>query len=411
MNQLLTISMVTNEALRVLKNNLTFSKHINRQYDGMFGVDGAKIGTTLNVRKPVRYIAADGPALVIQDITETTVPVVLNHQPQIGISFTSTDLKLSIDEFSKRLIQPAVAQIANKIDYLGLQLYQGVYNFVGTPGTIPQDLNIYLNSQAALNNNACPMDGQRHVVITPLMEAQIVFALKGLFQSSTQIKEQYEKGSMGTAAGYDWSMDQNIWTHITGNPKTGSNPTVTTAPLNGATSITVSGFTAGATLNVGDILQFAGSFGVNPQNYQATTTLQGQSVTAPVALTGTNDVIPVTPGFTLAGPYQNVSAAPAVNAAVTFFGNATGSAMDGMSGGVSTPAALGFHPDAFTLACADLPLPNGVDMAARASDPDVGLSLRMLRQYDINTDKWPCRVDVLIGWALLRPELAVRIQS
>ena len=60
---------------------------------------------------------------------------------------------------------------------------------------------------------------------------------------------------------------------------------------------------------------------------------------------------------------------------------------------------------------ADLPLPQGTDMAARVSDPQLGMSIRMIRDYDITTDKFPCRLDVLFGWAALRPELACRIQS
>lgn len=345
----------------------------------------------------------------IEDITETSVPVVLNHQTHVGISFTSQDLKLSIDEFSKRLIAPAVATIANRIDFYGLQLYQQVYNFVGVPGTVPQDLNVYLNAQAALNNNATPMDGQRHVCITPQMESTIVYALKGLFQSSTQIKEQYEKGMMGTASGFDWSMDQNVWTHTVGAIGT-SNPLINTAGQTGASLIT-DGWTANAAiLNVGDIIQLANVYQVNPQSRQSTNVLQPFVVTAPVVADGAgNATISVSPSIITAGAYQTVTTTPADNAIITVFGIGTAS-FAGLTG-ISTPQALAFHPDAFTLACADLPLPEGVDMAARAADPDIGISMRLVRAYDINTDKWPCRVDVLYGWAALRPELACRICS
>src|SRR5271157_5461669 len=135
-NTLLNISMITNEALRILTNNLTIARFVNRSYDDSFGVSGAKIGTTLNVRKPVRYIGGEGPALQLEDITETSVPISLNRQPHVGITFTSADLKLEIDEFSKRLVQPAVANLANKVDTAVAQLYQMVWNVASgaTPG-------------------------------------------------------------------------------------------------------------------------------------------------------------------------------------------------------------------------------------------------------------------------------------
>lgn len=402
--------MITNEALRILTNNLTFTRYMNRSYDSSFGVEGAKIGTTLNVRNPIRYLGGEGPALSIEDITETSVPVVLNRQPHVGITFTSQDLKLNIDDFSRRIIAPAVASIANKIDFAGLQLYKQVYNFVGVPGTIPADLDVYLNAQTALNNNATPQDGQRNFILTPAMEAKIVFALKGLFQSSTQIKEQYEKGKMGTAAGGDWSMDQNCATHVVGTVGTG-NPLVNTSNQVGS-SIVTDGWVASIanTLRVGDIVQFAGVFQINPQNRQSTGVLQPFVVTADCdSDSGGNITIPISPAIVPAGAYQNVSALAADNAIITVFGIGTAS-FAGLTA-VSTPQGMLFHPDAFTLACADLPLPGGVDNAARASDPDIGLSLRMIRQYSIMTDQWPCRVDVLFGVAALRPELACRICS
>lgn len=407
-NTLLNISMITQEALRVLVNNLGFTKNATRQYDSMFGVEGAKIGTTANVRKPVRYLGGEGPALTIEDITETSVPVVLNHQSHVGISFTSQDLKLRIDEFSKRLIQPAVANIANKIDMYGLQLYQKVYNYAGTPGVVPAGLTTYLAAQTALNNNACPMDGQRVVCITPNMEGVLVDALKALFQSSTQIKEQYEKGVMGIAAGFTFKMDQNCAAHVVGALGT-SAPLIDGAGQTG-TSILLKGMNASITnvFNVGDIVQFAGVYQVNPQNRNSTGVLQPFTITAPASSTGGGAVtISISPSIITSGAYQTVTTTAADSAVVTVFGIAAAS-FAGLTG--STIAmGLAYHPDAFTLACADLPLPEGVDKAARAADSDLGISLRMIRQYDIMSDRWPCRVDVLYGWAALREELACRI--
>jgi hypothetical protein len=260
------------------------------------------------------------------------------------------------------------------------------------------------------------MDGQRNVVITPKMEAKIVFALKGLFQSATQIREQYEKGKMGTAAGYDWSMDQNVYSHTVGALGTAgaiaSNPTMTTTAGQTGSSISTTGWDANIAglLNVGDVIQIAGVNLVNPQNRLSVGDLQDFVVTAPVSSDNSgNAIINISPAIVTSGAYQTVDSAPVASAAITVFGVAHGS-FSNIAGKV-TPQALGFHPDAFALATADLVLPEGVDMAARASDPDLGLAIRMVRQYDINTDKFPCRTDILFGAAALRPELAVRIPS
>ena len=119
-NTLLTISKITNEALMVLENSLTFTSEVERSYDDQFAVVGAKIGNTLNVRKPGRFIGTTGPALNVEDFNETSVPVTLSTQFHVDTQFTTQDLALSLDMFSDRVLKPAIAAIANKIDRDGL---------------------------------------------------------------------------------------------------------------------------------------------------------------------------------------------------------------------------------------------------------------------------------------------------
>ena len=401
-NTLLTISMITREALMVLENNLTFTKGVNRQYDSRFGVEGAKIGTVLNVRKPPRYVGRTGATLSVEDATETQVAVTLDTQFGVDINFSSEDLALKIDDFSKRFITPAVATIANKIDNDGLGLYTSVYNAVGTPGTTPNALLTYLSAGVKLDDNAAPMDGGRTVCITPLMQATIVDALKGLFQQSSAIASQYQRGQMGTAVGFEWYMDQNVNTHTVG--PLGGTPLCNGVPTTGATTLVTDGWTASAAarLKKGDIFTIANVNHVNPQSRQSTGTVQQFVVTADVSSDGSGNLTAaVSPAITSAGAFQTVDALPADNAAITVLGAAS----------TQTPTGLAHHKDAFTLAMADLPLPKGTDMAARVSDDQLGMSIRLVRDYDITNDKFPCRLDVLYGWATLRPELACRIQA
>jgi len=398
-NTLLTISMITREALRILENNLAFTKRVNRQYDDKFAIEGAKIGYVVNARKPVRYVVATGQALALQDATETQVPVSLTTQDHVDFQFSSADLKLSIDDFGDRFVQPAVSALANKIDFNGLQLYKQIYNAVGTPGVTPVQLLTYLMAGVALDNNAAPQDEMRHLVITPKMQAYIVDALKGLFQQASAISAQYSKGQMGTAAGFQWAMDQNCPTHVSGL-WTGV-PAVAGANQTGSV-LSVSGWTGTTGLRRGDLFTIAGVFGVNPQSRQSTGELQTFTVTADMADTAGTLSLPIAPAITTTGAFQTVNASPAAGALLTMLAPAGATP-------TSSPQGLAFHRDAFTLVTADLPVPKGTDMASRVSDKQLGISLRIVRDYDITTDQFPCRIDVLYGWATLRPELACRV--
>lgn len=399
-NTLLTIAMITREASMILENNTVFLKFVTRSYDGQFAKTGAKIGTVLNVRLPIQSQYASGQGIVLQDAVETSVPIALNKQYQRAFEFTAADLTLSIDDFSERFIKPHVANLTNQIDGDGLALYKQVYNFVGTPGTVPNSLTSYLNARVALANSACPMDDALSVVVDPQMEATLVDNLKGLFNSTTEISQQYKSGTMGKSAGFKFSMDQNVGVQTIG-AWTGSTPTVTTAPVNGATSIVTGGWaTTTQVLNDGDIVYFAGVYQVNPQSKANVNKLQPFAVQGNVTSGGGGAAtINFQPPMIVTGAQQNITALPAANAVITVYGGS----------GVITPQGLAFHKQAFCFATADLERAGMGDMDDRIENK--GVSMRLVRVYDINTDRKPCRIDVLGGWAVIRPQLACRIAS
>jgi hypothetical protein len=400
-NALLTISMITREAARILENNLCFAKQIRRTYSDQFAKSGAKIGSVLNIRKPAKYVGRVGRVCAIEDVVETSVPLAMTTQYGVDMSFTSAELALSIDDFSDRILKPAVAVVANKIDRDLLSLYTTVPNVVGAAGTVPNALLTYLMAGVALDDNMAPRDMQRAVVVNPIQQATIVDALKGLFQSADQIEDQYEKGTMGITGGFKWCMDQNVWTHTAG--ALGGAPIVAGGSQVGSTLL-VSGFSAAAAprLKKGDLFTLPLVNAVNGQNRQDLGYLRTFTVTADVssAADGTAS-IPIYPPITPTGAFQTVTASPAGSAPLTML----------FTTGQKTAQALAFHKDAFTFASADLPLPDGVDMASRISDSQLGLSVRMIRQYTICDDAWPTRLDILYGFAAVYPELACRIIS
>ena len=412
-NNLLTISKITNEALMVLENELTFTSEVDRNYDDQFAVIGAKIGNTVNVRRPGRFIGTTGPALNVEDFNETSVPVTLGTQFHVDTQFTTQDLALSLDMFSDRVLKPAVAAIANKIDRDGLVMAKNnTANIVGTAGVVPSDLITYLTGQAYLDSEGAPRDGRRSCIIEPFTSATIVNSLKGLFNPQTTISEQYTKGLMGRdSSGMNWKLDQNVVSQTFGAWTT----TAGAITVNGANQGLSSGWaqtstinisaTAAGTLNQGDVIQFANVYGVNPQNRQSYGKLRNFVVTSAVTLTNGNTTVTVSPALIYSGQFQNVSTSPASGATITPFSIGTSAT------GVSSPQNIIMHRNAFTLATADLELPEGVHFAGRASDKEIGLSMRVVRQYTINNDSIPTRLDVLYGWAPLYPELACRVAA
>ena len=413
-NTLLTISKITNEALMVLENELTFTSEVNREYDDQFAVAGAKIGATVNVRKPARFIGTTGPALSVEDFNETSIPVTLNTQFHVDTQFSTADLALSLDMFSDRVIKPGVAAIANKIDRDGLVLAKNIIaNIVGTAGVPPTSLLTYLTGQAYLDSEGAPRDGRRACIVEPFTSATIVDSLKGLFMPSQKISDQYEKGMMGTdSAGMRWKMDQNVVSQTFGSYASATLSTNTATFTGSLTSgwassstITIAAASAAAPIKQGDVITIANVYAVNPQNRQpyGTNRLRNFVVTADVTISsGGSASVTVSPAIITAGQFQNVFvSATSSTAVVTPFNNT----------GTVSPQNIILHRNSETLACADLELPAGVVFAGRASDKELGLSIRVVRQYTINNDSVPCRMDVLYGWAMLYPELGCRVAA
>lgn len=409
-NVLLTIDMITLEALAVLENELTFTKQIRRNYDSYFAQAGAKIGDTLRVRKPIRNTVRSGQGYSPQASMEPFVNVVLDTQLGVDTEFSSAELTLKIDEFSDRILKPQIAQLANQVDDRGLQLAIQANMAIGTPGTAITTPENYLTAGAKMKEAAAPMGGWC-MVINPAQEVAIVNGLVTYFNPSQEISRQYRKGLMGTAFGFDWYMDQNVYTHTTGNYGA-STPLMNGATVDGFTSLVTDGW-VGATNTVvqGDVIQVGSVYAVNPQNYRSTGRLQDFLVTATATADGGgNMTIPVTTWGAAGqstGPFQNIDSLPQDGAAITAFGRGVGNLAAISS--IATPQGVAFHPDFATLVSADLYMPKGVDMGSRKSDRQLGFSMRYIRDYDGVTDQLISRFDILFGWALLRSELVCRI--
>jgi hypothetical protein len=393
-NTLLTPTAVTRKALMILHQKLTFIGAINRQYDSSFAKSGAKIGDSLKIRLPNEYVVRTGATLSTQDTAETSTTLQVATQKGVDLNFTSTDLTLSMDDFASRILEPAMAVLAANIEADALTMRKDVYNIVDNDAAALTFKNI-MQARQALNDNLAPPDNNRSIILSTGHEVTLVDALKGLFQDSANISKQYREGMMGRTAGFDFMSSTQMTDHQTGTAAKTTGYLVNGATQTGAT-LTVDGGTT--TFLAGDIITIAGVFAVHPETKVSTGRLEQFVVTANSGTSATS--LEISPPIVTSGARQNVSGSPANDAAIVKVGAGANEMLSG---------SLAFHKDAFTFATADLVMPTGVDFSAR--EVYDGISMRVVRQYDINNDKFPTRLDVLYGFKTIRPQLACRIHA
>ena len=398
-NSILTIDMITRKALEILENNLVLTRNVNRQYDDSFAVEGAKIGSTLRIRLPDRALVTDGAALQVQDDNEQFTTLSVAQQKHIGVNFTSAELTMQLDDFAERVLKPRISQLASSIDADVANTYKYIGNSVGTPGTVPSTSLVLLQAQQKLNENAAVMS-PRYATVNPAANAGLVEGMKGLFNPTDTISKQFRNGMMGTGVlGFDEiNMSQSIKQHTTGSRDASAATTVkTTITSEGASSIVLTQGSVSTTIKAGDVFTVADCYAVNPQTRESTGSLyQFVALADATAVTG-DWTVTVYPIYSANHALATVNALPVSGKTVTFLGAASSQFAQN----------LVYHKDAITFATADLLLPQGVDMAARAVHN--GISLRVVRQYDINNDRMPCRIDVLYGYSAIRPQMAARI--
>jgi hypothetical protein len=396
-NSILTIDMITRKALEILENNLVITRNVNRQYDDSFAVEGAKIGSTLRIRLPDRALVTDGAALQVQDDNEQFTTLTVANQKHIGVNFTSAELTMQLDDFAERVLKPRISQLASSIDADVANAYKYIGNSVGTPGTTPSTSLVLLQAQQKLNENAAVMN-PRYATVNPAANAGLVEGMKGLFNPTDTISKQFKNGMMGTGVlGYDEvNMSQSIKQFMTGTRTATGNSVTTTVTAEGATSLALT-VGSGLTVKAGDVFTIGSVNAVNPQTRESTGSLFQFVALADATAVSTAITVTVAPIYSASNALATVDALPASGAAVVFVGAASSQYAQN----------LVYHKDAITFATADLLLPQGVDMAARAVHN--GISLRVVRQYDINNDRMPCRIDVLYGYSAIRPQMACRL--
>lgn len=398
-NSILTIDMITRESLRVLENNLVLTRNVNRQYDNSFAKEGAKIGATLRIRKPDRALVNSGAVLQVADETQQYGSLTVSNQANIGLAFTSAELTMSLQDFSDTIIKPRVSQLASYIDNdVASGVYKQIGQSVGTPGTTPATSAVLLSGQQKLNESAATM-GDRYATVNPAANAGLVEGMKGLFNPGNTIGNQFKSGMMGAGVlGYDEiNMSQSIATFTTGSRLSGAT-VATTVSAEGATTlvITTSG-AASQTVKAGDVFTVSACYAVNPQTRQSTGSLFQFVVPADfTAATNTLTITGMNAMYSATQALATMDALPQSGATVTWVGSAS----------TVYPQNLIYQKDSIIFATADLVL-HDTGKCSRMNHN--GISMRYWEASDIVNDKKYVRLDVLYGYTVIRPEMAVRL--
>jgi P22 coat protein - gene protein 5 len=391
-NALLTPSLITKETLPILVNNLVAANKVNRQFENQF----VKIGSSLTVRKPNQFVVTNGPGLSIQDIAEPSTSITISYQQHVDFQFNSQELTLTIEEFSERYLMPAGEQLANSLDQTVLANTPGVFNEVGTPGTVPNSFAALAAVGQRMDEGAVPQT-TRVLVLNPAAYWAMANGLTGFYVTS--VSEPALKGFLANIANFEIYMDQNVYTQTVGAYS--GTPTVNGAGQTGSSLVTQAwGNSITGLLNVGDVITIAGVFAVNPRSKVSTGSLQNFTITATASSNGSGAAtLSIYPAIVTTGAYQTVTASPANAAAITVKGTA------------STQYAqnIAFTKDCFGLVCVPLELPEGVDFKARETFKNI--SMRIIRAYDINNDVFPTRIDILYGTTTFYPELGCRLTN
>lgn len=392
-NTILTPTEVTRAALAILHQKLNFIGNVYRGYDDRFARDGAKIGDTLTIRLPNEYTVRSGATLSTQDTTETSTTLSVNNQKGVDLNFTSAERTMSIQDFSTRVLEPAMSVLASNLEADALSMYKDVYNLVDGD-TAAFTFGSVVDAKTMLTNMLVP-NGERSMVMNTSHANKLIRDRKDAFNPGSDVTKMFREGIVDRSAGFDLYENTLVLPHTTGTAAK-----VTTYLVNGGaqTGAALTVDTGTTTFLAGDVITIANVFRVHPETKASTGVLQQFVLTANSGGSATS--LAISPPIVTSGARQNVNASPADNVAITKVGAGASETLT---------QSLAFHKNAFTFATADLVMPEGVDFAAR--EVMDGISMRIVRQYDIVNDKFPCRIDVLYGYKTLRAQLATRVHN
>ena len=413
-NTILTIDMITREALRLAHEKATFIGTINRQFDDSFGQGGAKIGDTLRIRYPSQYTRRSGSRIMdVQDSVQTSTALTVATQDGVDMRFNSREMALDLDEFTKIHLEPAMAMLVSNIDSDALQACtRSTYNWATNVSPL-KDTNVTTmsavsslaaaqNARTRLNQGLAPKQDRRLQLDSGTMGSMVV-GTAAFFNPSAAISEQYREGFVARTAMADYYENERIFSMTTVSSVLNTSWRISTfVSTNGIASF---GASTTQLTPVGQVFTLSNStnaiMDVHPETKVAFANAKQFTVVSTVF--GATTTLSFSPPIFWTGPRQNVggvftaSTLQLSSLTINLAGTTT----------ATFPTGLMYHKDAFTFATADLPLMNSAEKCVRKSMD--GISLRLWQDSDIRNDELLTRIDILYGYAAIRPEWACRI--
>jgi len=386
-NTLITPGVIAKEALMQLENNMVMGNLVHRAYKKEF----VKIGSTVSIRKPVKFVASDGATRVNQNVSESTTSIVIDKRKHVSWKFSSEELTLTVKDYSERYVKPAMIALSNVVDSDLCSLYKKIAAMVGTAGSTPSSFATSVQLVGtSMDDHAVPRDG-RKLVLNPDGYWTMLGGQTGLYQSSSMVEGAYRNARLGIIGGYEIFQDQNIKTHTRGTADVG---TVAGADQIGST-VNLAAMGISSTWKEGDFLTMAGCYDVNPISGEALDYLKAFVITADATSAAAETAtVSIYPSIIITGAYKTCSAAPTNGGVATVF---TANSVNN----------LAFVKQAFALVMVPLEMPDGAAFKARESHS--GMSVRVIKSYDVDTDDDIIRLDIMYGVKAIYPELAVRL--
>jgi hypothetical protein len=401
-NSFAVTDLVAKEALRIAHEKLQFIGTVDRQYDESFKMNGSSPhGATLRVKSANAYKRRQGSRVMdVQDQNEATQTITVATQDGVDMRFNSQELMQSVnndgafDALSKNYILPAVSVLVAGIegDFLTFAT-KATANVAGTAGAAVNSLTAVAAARAKLNQALAPKD-MRAVQMDSVTMASLVSGVPAYFNPAADIANQYREGLVKRTQMADFYENEKVWALV--------NSSDVAADLNGAvTSATGSTSTLvvsnGATFNAGMVFTIAGVFDVHPETKQPYASLKQFVV---VSSSGATNIV-CSPGlrFATTDPRQNcyIAAGSISSGAITFVGALS----------TTYVQSLMYHPDAYQFVTGDLPMMDDAQKCVVKKQDN--LSIRIWMGSDIRNDELLMRMDMLYGFAALRPEWGCRI--
>lgn len=406
-NTFLAPKVFANAGLKLLKNNLVMAKLCDSE--GVEKTFKPGVGGTVYVKRPPEFIIRNGATASAQDVVEGEIAVSIDTQQGVDVAFTSQEEVLNVDALLKsKVLDAAMSQIASSIDAALIAKINEFNNWVGTPGTSMSSPTALFAAAQRLDEGAVPMT-DRNGIMTPADGYGIAGSLlANAAQQGGAAATALSKAKIPLIGNIDSYITQTVPSLTTGTRATtgtlvnGASQAVTYATAKSTmTQSLICDGQVSKTYKAGEVFTIAGVNAINPRTKADLGYLKQFTITADATSDGSGNVtLTVSPAMIASGAFQNVSAGPADNAALTHLG------------ALSTtfrPNAV-FHKSAIKLVSAKLVMPFSGE-ADYATDPDTGLTVRYWRYSDGANDIHSHRWDVFYGVKNVDPRLGSRVSG